>query len=87
MVGPGRIWQSAKALLNSADVIHLRCSTSMRRDQYITPPKPESEMVAKARKSWRMVGRGGGAGPGGGGADAGSDGGAAWGIVSDMRAD
>jgi hypothetical protein len=42
--------------LNSAGVIHLRRSTSMRRDQYSTPPKPESEMIEKAMKSSRTVG-------------------------------
>src|ERR1700733_14721506 len=71
MLPPGRMAHSAYASLNCSGVSHLRSSTIMRRDQASTPPKPDSEMVAKAMNSSASVGRtgcGAGAGAGGGAA-------------------
>src|ERR1700742_1779933 len=51
MLGPGRKWQSAKVSLNSSAVIHLCWSTMPRRAQTRTPPKPASDILAKATKS------------------------------------
>src|SRR4051812_2671410 len=60
MLGPGRKLQSAYASLNSAAVSHLRSSTIIRRDQYSTPPNPESEITEKAMKTCSSVGAAGG---------------------------
>src|SRR5579864_7297410 len=51
MLGPGRKWQRAKVSLNSSAVIHLCWSTMPRRAQTSTPPKPASDILAKATKS------------------------------------
>src|SRR5580693_1704708 len=51
MLGPGRKWQSAKVSLNSSAVIHLCWSTMPRRAHTRTPPKPASDIFAKAIKS------------------------------------
>src|SRR5579872_3734882 len=51
MLGPGRKWHSAKVSLNSSAVIHLCWSTMPRRAQTKTPPKPASDIFAKATKS------------------------------------
>ena len=51
MFGPGRNWQSENAALNSSAVTQRRSSTTMRRANGNTPPKPEIDATAKARKS------------------------------------
>src|ERR1700742_4591863 len=51
MLGPGRKWHSAKVSLNSSAVIHLCWSTMPRLAQTSTPPKPASDILAKAMKS------------------------------------
>src|ERR1700761_5438481 len=56
MLGPGRKWQSAKVSLNSSAVIHLCWSTMPRRAQTRTPPKPASDILAKATNSVRRSG-------------------------------
>src|SRR5579864_7994779 len=56
ILGPGRKWQSAKVSLNSSAVIHLCWSTMPRRAQTSTPPKPASDILAKAIKSVRRPG-------------------------------
>src|ERR1700744_6749571 len=56
MLGPGRKWQSAKVSLNSSAVIHLCWSTMPRRAQTRTPPKPASDILAKAIKSVTRLG-------------------------------
>src|SRR6476469_1313195 len=55
--GPGRNCATEKASLNSCAVIHCFCSTSIRRAQGKTPPKPETETVAKATNNSGSVGR------------------------------
>src|SRR5713226_676730 len=82
--GPGRNWHSAYASLNSAGVIHLRSSTSIRRDHARTPPKPQSEIRAKATKSSTRVGVCGGE-PGGDGEEGNGEEGLA--TVADMVED
>src|SRR6202000_455570 len=56
MLGPGRKGQSAKVSLNSSAVIHLCWSTMPRRAQTRTPPKPASDILAKAIKSVKRSG-------------------------------
>src|ERR1700722_7980398 len=56
MLGPGRKWHSAKVSLNSSAVIHLCWSTMPRRAQTKTPPKPASDIFAKATKSSTRLG-------------------------------
>src|SRR5581483_950074 len=56
MLGPGRKWQSAKVSLNSSAVIHLCWSTMSRRAHTSTPPKPASDILAKATKSVMRLG-------------------------------
>jgi hypothetical protein len=58
MLPPGRKAHSAKALLNSSAVNQRRRSTMMRRAQAKTPPKPDSEIAAKAKNSSAMLGAG-----------------------------
>src|SRR5690242_13729226 len=55
-LGPGRNCESAKASLNSSAVIQPFCSTIFRRAQGKAPPKPDTETIAKARKSSPSVG-------------------------------
>src|SRR5262249_19770443 len=55
--GPGRNCESAKASLNSSDVIQRRCSTIISRAQRSAPPNPEMETITKARKSSESFGR------------------------------
>ena len=57
ILGPGRIWQSAKVSLNSSAVIQRCWSTMLRRAQASTPPKPASDILAKARNSSIRPGR------------------------------
>src|ERR1700754_1906480 len=69
MFGPGRKWHSAKVSLNSSVVIH-RCSSTMpRRANANTPPKPASDIFAKARNRVTMPGGGDLDGDGRSGAD------------------
>src|SRR6476619_5244990 len=51
MFGPGRKWHSAKVSLNSSAVIQRCWSTMPRRAQTRTPPKPASDILAKATNS------------------------------------
>src|SRR5512146_2502700 len=63
-LGPGRNWESAKVSLNSSVVIQRFCSTRARRAQGSTPPKPDTDISAKAKNSSDNEGRktaGGGA--------------------------
>src|SRR5882724_578278 len=62
MLGPGRMWQSANVSLNSSAVIQRCWSTMLRRAQPSTPPKPASDILAKARNSSIRVGWTGGLG-------------------------
>src|SRR5215470_17056404 len=55
--GPGRNCESAKASLNSSEVIQRRSSTIIRRAQGSAPPNPEMETITKARKSSESLGR------------------------------
>jgi hypothetical protein len=77
MLPPGRKAHSAKASLNCSAVNQRRRSTMIRRVQASTPPKPHSEIVAKARNNSAMFGRARvagwalGAGAGGAGGPAG----------------
>src|SRR5476651_1020237 len=75
--GPGRNCESAKASLNSSDVIQHFCSTILRRAQGSVPPKPDTETTAKARNSSDSDGRSvagvGCAADSGKGSDMGSD--------------
>src|SRR5690349_21578529 len=61
MLPPGRKAHSAKASLNCSAVSHPRRSTMIRRAQAKTPPKPDSEIAAKAKNSSAMLGCGGAA--------------------------
>ena len=56
-LGPGRNCERAKVSLNSSVVIQRFCSTMARRAQGNTPPKPETDMSAKARNSSESEGR------------------------------
>jgi hypothetical protein len=76
MLPPGRKAHSAKASLNCSAVNQRRRSTMTRRAHANTPPKPDSEIAAKAKNSSAMLGRGGAA-AGTLGADAGGAGGPA----------
>jgi hypothetical protein len=58
MLPPGRKAHSAKASLNCSAVNQPRRSTMMRRAQAKTPPKPDSEIAAKAKNSSAMLGCG-----------------------------
>src|ERR1700760_1074667 len=58
MLGPGRKWHSAKVSLNSSAVIHLCWSTMLRRAHTKTPPKPASDILAKATNSATKPGGG-----------------------------
>src|SRR5689334_24607825 len=58
MFGPGRKWHSAKVSLNSSAVIHRWSSTMPRRANARTPPKPASDILAKARNSVTTPGGG-----------------------------
>src|SRR3954454_19457851 len=60
MFGPGRKWHSAKVSLNSSAVIQRCWSTIPRRAQTKTPPKPASDILAKAANSSSRPGGGGG---------------------------
>src|SRR5262249_31430886 len=51
MLPPGSTWHSASCSLNSSGVSQPRSCTMMRRDQASTPPKPQTAILAKARKS------------------------------------
>ena len=75
MFGPGKKWHSAKVSLNSSAVIQRCCSTIDRRAQTRTPPKPASDILAKARNSSSRPGWSGGEGTeaSGAGAAAGGD--------------
>src|SRR5215831_5368396 len=77
MLPPGRKAHSAKASLNCSAVNQRRRSTMIRRAQASTPPKPDSEIAAKAKNSWAMLGGGGAAAGGAFGAGAGGAGGPA----------
>src|ERR1700744_4747433 len=56
MLGPGGKWQITKVLLNSSAAIPLCWSTMPRRAQTRTPPKPASDILAKAIKSVTRLG-------------------------------
>src|SRR5436190_4073302 len=56
MLGPGRTWQSANVSLNSSAVIQRCWSTILRRAHPSTPPKPDSDIFAKARNSSMRLG-------------------------------
>src|SRR5258708_18382071 len=51
MLGPGRVWHRARVSLKALSVSHARLSTSIRRANGNTPPKPESPTERKARNS------------------------------------
>ena len=56
MLGPGRKWHSAKVSLNSSALIQRWSSTMARRANTSTPPKPASDILAKATNSVTRLG-------------------------------
>src|SRR5258708_20113021 len=51
MLGPGRVWHRGSVSLKAFSVSHARLSTSIRRANGNTPPKPESPTERKAWNS------------------------------------